>query len=365
MARQIQISQPDLSFREFLATYQVLKTTRLTQGKQVETFEDDFKSYLGIKHAYALNSGTSALVLSLMALGVKYGDEVIVPNFTFGATLNAVLLVGAKPILVDVEPKTFALDPIKILEAITSRTKVIIVVHLFGLPAEMSELLKIARKNGLRVVEDVAQALGSEIENKKAGTFGDISCFSFYPTKMITTAEGGMIATNNDVFADSIQVLRNQGMGAKYEYLKAGFNFRMSEISAAIGIEQLKRINNFIEKRISIADFYCQKLPDALHPYVPKGFRHVYNQYTIKIDGSLRDTVKQTLALNGISSEIYYPQPLDDFRLYSKTSKNSVARSVSQQVLSLPMHTKLKKFEVARISKVINSVLLHRNSIAG
>ena len=166
MARQIQVSQPDLSFREFLATFQVLKSTRLTQGKQVRTFEDDFKSYLGIKHAYALNSGTSALVLSLMALGVKYGDEVIVPNFTFGATVNAVLLVGAKPILVDVDPKTFALDPIKILEAITSRTKVIIVVHLFGLPAEMSELLKIARKNGLRVVEDVAQALGSEIENK-------------------------------------------------------------------------------------------------------------------------------------------------------------------------------------------------------
>ena len=358
MARKIQVSQPDLSFREFFATYKVLKSTRLTQGNQVETFEDDFKSYLGIKHAYALNSGTSALVLSLMALGIKSGDEVIVPNFTFGATVNAVLLVGAKPVLVDVESKTFALDPKKILEALTSRSKAIIVVHLFGLPAEMSEILKIARKNGLRVVEDVAQALGSEIENKKAGTFGDISCFSFYPTKMITTAEGGMIATNNDVLADSIQVLRNQGMGKKYEYLKAGFNFRMSEISAAIGIEQLKRINNFIEKRISIADFYRRKLPDALYPHVPVGFKHVYNQYTVKLDGELRDTVKQTLAANGISSEIYYPQPLDDFRIYSKTSKNSVARSLSQQVLSLPMHTKLRKLELTRISKVINSVII-------
>ena len=357
MPRQIQISQPDLSYREFFATFKVLNSARLTQGRHVEEFESNFRDYLGVKHAYTLNSGTSALVLALMALGVQSGDEVIVPNYTFGATANAVLLLGAKPILVDIDPRTFALDPKKISAALTRKSKVIIAVHLFGLAAEMHAIMKIAKKNGLRVVEDVAQSLGSEIEGKKVGTFGDISCFSFYPTKIITTGEGGMIVTNDETLASTILVLRNQGMSTRYEYVRAGFNFRMSELNAAIGIEQLKRINSFVEKRNTIANFYHQKLPLVTHPYVPNGFKHVFNQYTIKINEQNRESVRHALAISGIATEVYYPRPLDDFPLYAKAPQNSVARSVSQQVLSLPMHTKLGPFDLKRIVKILNSVL--------
>jgi dTDP-4-amino-4,6-dideoxygalactose transaminase len=237
---------------------EILKSGFLMQGRFVPLFEEMIAQYLNIKHAIAVNSGTSALHLSLLAVGIGPGDEVIVPAYTFPATVNVVEIVGAKPVLVDVDLDTYNISIQKIQESISPSTKAIIPVHLFGNPADMDPIMEIAEKHKLWVIEDSAGALGSTYKARKCGTIGHLGCFSFHPRKLITTGEGGMVVTNDDILAERIRSLRNHGIEKKnnIDFVVPGFNFRMSELQAALGVAQMKEIDKMIEERRQLAGFY-------------------------------------------------------------------------------------------------------------
>src|SRR6266852_8729526 len=264
---KIPLSAPDVTEAEIEAVSAVLRTSRLSLGPKLEEFEEAMARYIGTSNAIATNSGTSGLHLCIRALGIKERDEVIVPSFAFVAVANALRYVGATPVFVDIEPHTLNLDPSRIGEAITPRTRAIIVVHTFGFPAALAEILEIARRHQLFVIEDACEAIGAEYDGRKVGSFGDASVFGFYPNKQITTGEGGVIVTNNLKIATLAKKLRNQGRSATGEWLEheeLGYNYRISEMNCALGIEQLKRIEPILERRQGVAHEYQQRL--ANHP---------------------------------------------------------------------------------------------------
>jgi dTDP-4-amino-4,6-dideoxygalactose transaminase len=283
MSRRIPISAPKLGLNEYLAVQKVMKSGILGSSNQVAQFEKNFASKCETTHCVAVNSGTSALHLGLLSLGVGPGDDVIVPSFTFAATANAVLLTGANVVFADIDPTTFNLDPVNLEHLITDRCKAIIPVHLFGLPADMDPIKQIANKFGLVILEDAAQAHGATYKGKMTGNLGDVAAFSFYATKNITTGEGGAITTNLQDVCDFSRLLRNQGMKRIYENEVAGYNNRMTEIQAAMGIIQLKKLSDFNEQRRKNAAFYNSALEGVVLPIEPLGSRHVYHQYTISI----------------------------------------------------------------------------------
>jgi len=259
----IKLAKPNISEEAIKKASDVIRSGNLVQGKYVKEFEESLCRYLNVKNAIVVSSGTAALHLALLVLDIKKGDEVIVPAFTFPATANVVEIVGAKPIFVDITLDDFCIDTSKIEEKITSNTKVIIPVHEFGQAAKMDDIMNIAKKYNLKIMEDAACALGAEINNKKVGTFGDLGCFSFHPRKAITTGEGGAIVTNNDVLAEKLRALRNHGISLvnnKVDFIYAGLNYRMTDFQAALGLVQLSEIENIIEQRIKIANLYDDKL---------------------------------------------------------------------------------------------------------
>ena len=351
----IPIAKPLLGEEEQRAVSEVLGSGMIASGSRVKEFEKQFAEFVGTKYATATTSGTTALHIALLCLGIKEGDEVIVPSFSFIATANTVLFCNAKPVFCDVNPKTFNIDVEKIESLITEKTKAIMPVHLFGQPTDMQPLLEIAEKHGLHVISDAAQAHGAKYDGKMVGSFGDAECFSFYPTKNMTTGEGGMITTNNEEFAKKADSIRNHGREKTqwgYEHEQVGYNYRMTDIAAAIGIEQLKKLPGFNERRRENARYLNDRLAgiEGIEiPYVLPNVRHVYHQYTIKCDN--REAIIQKLKDNDVGFGIYYPKPM---HLYSHLKQFAhddlkISEKLADRVLSLPVHPALSHEDLETI----------------
>jgi perosamine synthetase len=307
---QIGIAKPYIGEEEKQAVLQVLESGQLTQGAQVAEFERAFADYHGAKHGIAANNGTTALMAAMMAHNIGPGDEVIIPSFSFFATASCVLSVGARPVFADIDPETFCLSPEAAEAAITPRTKAIMPVHLYGRPADMARFETICQKHGLVLLEDAAQAHGASIGERKVGTWGTAS-FSFYPTKNMTTTEGGMVLTNDDDIAAKLRMIRNQGMGTQYYHEVVGYNFRMTNLQAAIGLAQFKRLGEWTCKRVGNALDYNQRLTSVKTPAVDPQVTHVYHQYTVRVpEGIDRDDVIKKLNERGIGVRVYYPLPI-------------------------------------------------------
>lgn len=344
----IRLSYPQIGREEEKALLEVLRSGCLVQGPKVEKFEKEFAQHIGVKYAAATSSGTSALHLALLALNLGKGDEVITSPFSFIASANSIIYVGAKPVFVDID-ETFNLNPNLIEEKINSKTKAILVVHLFGLSADMFKINKIAKKYRLKVIEDASQAPGARIGKRYVGSFGDIACFSFYATKNITTAEGGMVVSNNKMLIEKVKVLRNHGSGKKYHHDLLGYNYRMTDLCAALGLVQLKKLDFFNSERVKNAAYLNQKLfgSKLILPKLENPAHHVFHQYTVRVRKPFnREKVINHLWRNGIEVGVFYPIPIHRQKFYRASfgqEKLPVAERVAKEVLSLPIHPGLRK----------------------
>jgi len=360
---KIPISKPAIDDREIERVVEVLKSGMLAQGEVVEEFERSFAEYIGVEHAIAVCNGTIALDLVLKALGIKGGDEVITTPFTFIATSNSVLYQGAKPVFADIDEKTYNINPDEVLEKITAKTKAVIGVHLFGHPFDVKPLMEICEDYNLVLIEDAAQAHGAEYNGKKVGSFG-IGCFSFYPTKNMTTGEGGMITTNDANIADKIRLLRNHGDKGKYDHVMLGYNYRMTNIQAAIGTEQLRKLDALNKKRRENAEYLTNniKANGLIKPFERKNVKHVYHQYVIRVKRfpMSRDEFMQYLTNREIGCAIHYPKPIYKQKLYKKLGYKAscpIAEEVAKEVLSIPVHPSLSEEELKYIVETINGVV--------
>lgn len=305
----IPISKPSLGTEEREAVSRVLEKGYLAQGEEVERFEQEWSSYVGTKFAAATNSGTSALHIALACLGIGSGDKVITTPFSFIASVSSIVMQGATPVFCDIDPRTYNIDPQQIEDKIDGKTRAIVAVHLYGQPCDMGHILAIAQKHNLRVIEDACQAHGAEYRGRKVGSVGDIGVFSFYPTKNMTTGEGGMITTNDKGIAEKARKLRNHGQRQRYEHEILGYNYRMTNIAAAIGLVQLKKLEQLNEKRINNAAYYNQNLNTKIQKSgVIDGVKHVFHQYTIRVKD--RKPFINYLEGKGIGYGIYYPIPI-------------------------------------------------------
>ena len=351
--KKILMAKPQIGWQERRQVNRVLKSLKLAQGPEVKAFEDEFSKFVDGRDCVAVNSGTSALHLALLSLGIKEGDEVIVPSFTFAATANVVILAGAKPVFVDIDIETYCIDPKAIKAAITPKTKAIIVVHLFGLPANMQEIKALSKQYSIYIVEDCAQSHLAKINEQFVGTFGDAAAFSFYPTKNMTSGEGGMIVLNNSQQTRTCRLLRNQGMETKYQNEIAGYNLRMTDIHAAIGRSQLRKLTRATEKRIRNAKYLTERLEIDTTPIIPQGFTHVFNQYTLRIKNN-RDNLSKHLSNDGIGNEVYYPKPVHKLPSFNSPSDLPNTERATKEVLSIPVHPSLSRIQLDRIVRVFN-----------
>lgn len=332
----------------------------IAQGPEVRAFEEEFADAIGISEAVAVNSGTSALLLALMALGVGAGDEVVIPSFTFAATANVVALTGATAVFVDIYPRTFCIDPHSVEAAITDRTVGIVPVHLYGHPADMGTLATIADRHGLFVLEDAAQAHLATVGGRPVGTFGDAGAFSFYPTKNMTSGEGGMVTTSDSSIARQIRLLRNQGMERRYENEIAGFNMRMTDIHAAIGRVQLRSLPGWNEARQRNAAILSRGLSGVETPWVAPDVTHVYHQYTVRVGAADRDRLAEDLRALGIACDVYYPIPVHRLPAFADPITLPETERAASEVLSLPVHPGLEDSDLDRIISGVNSSLESR-----
>jgi dTDP-4-amino-4,6-dideoxygalactose transaminase len=344
------------------ALKEILDSGRFILGHNVSSFEKEVAAYHNVNYAVGLASGTDALYLSLRALDIKEGDEVITTPFTFIATAEAITYVGARPVFADIDENTLNINPARIEEKITSKTKAIIVVHLFGQPANMDEIMDIAKRHNLKVIEDCAQAFGAKYRDVKVGSIGDVGCFSFYPSKNLGAyGDGGMIITNNHEIYEKIRLLRNHGTIAPYKHTFIGYNSRLDEIQAAILRIKLRYIDTYNQNRRNLAALYTSILGKAVQCPIDlsDGSIHVYHQYTIKTP--LRDKVKKALTENSISSVIYYPLPLhlqEAFKYLGYSSGDFPESEIAaREVLSLPIYPELASHKVQMISEIILKAL--------
>ena len=354
----IHIAKPLLGEEEQRAVAEVLESGMIASGPKVNLFEKQFAEFVGTKYAVATTSGTTALHLAILSLGIKKGDEVIIPSFSFIATANIMLFSNATPVFCDVNPKTFNIDTLKIENLISKKTRAIMPVHLYGQPADMKPIMDIAEKKGIYVIGDAAQAHGGKYGNKITGSFGDVECFSFYPTKNMTTGEGGMITTNNEELAEKARSIENHGREKTkwgYEHGRLGYNYRMTDVAAAIGIEQLKKLPGFVKKRRENAQYYNKNINSIETPYVLDNTKHAYHQYTIKTKN--RELLINKLKKNDIGFGIYYPKPLHFYNHLKKFAHNDLKNSekLVQEVLSIPIHPALTKQNLENITSVLES----------
>lgn len=354
----INIAKPQIGEEEKRAVLEVLDSGIIAQGPRVKAFEEAFATMCGVKYAIATTSGTTALHVALLAHGIGEGDEVITSPFTFIASANSILYTGARPVFVDIDPETFNLDPRLIEAAITPRTRAILPVHLFGLSCDMDAILSIAGKYNLTVIEDACQSHGAVYLGRKVGSFGT-GAFSLYPTKNMTSAEGGMITTNDDTIAEKCRVIRQHGMRRRYYHDELGFNFRMTDVHAAIGLEQLKKLERFNQARQANATYLSSHLKGVVVPCVPTGCEHVYHQYTIRVTGSLRDQLHTYLHEHGVGSEVYYPVPVHKQTYYVQElgyqGNFPQSEKAALEVLSLPVHPALSQADLETIVTAVNS----------
>ncbi len=355
----IPVAQPLIGEEEKQAVLEVLSSGQLAQGPKVAAFEEAFAEYCGVRFAIATSSGTTALHLALLAHGIGPGDEVITTSFSFIATANAVRYAGARPVFVDIEPHTFNLNPAGIEEVITPRTRAIIPVHLFGLPCDMEPILEIADRHGLVVIEDACQAHGAAVNGRRVGSFGT-GCFSFYPTKNMTTAEGGMVTTDDEEVAERLRVIRNHGMRQRYKHEILGYNYRMTDVHAALGLGQLARLEAFNARRRANARYLNQHLRGVVTPWAPEGFYHVFHQYTVRVPDGKRDWLAERLREQGIGTAVYYPIPIHQqptFRGLENPVGLPETERAAREALSLPVHPALGEEELQRIVEAVNRSL--------
>ncbi len=367
----IRLNQPIIGKEEIDAVIEVLKSGILTEksgmGPRVLEFEKEFARYVGAKHAIATSNGTAALHAALLVAGAKPGDEVIVPSFTFHSTAEVVLLCGAEPVFADLDPDTYTITSETVESVLTRNTKAIMPVHLYGLPADLAPLQKLAKERGVTLIEDGAQAHGAEYNGSKIGSIGDMTCFSFYGGKNMTTGEGGMVTTNDDDYSERLRMVRTHGEQRPYWPTTVGNNYRMSELLAAIGVAQLHKLPAFLERRRKNAGFLNEKLGvlgKVIPPKEPEGRKHAWYLYTVRLRGAnagKRNKVVEKLRSKNIEAGVYYESPLHMLPLYRdrSTSRRSLPETekACRQVFSLPVHPRLDGTELEYIFETLKRVL--------
>lgn len=363
---KIRVAEPNITEEDAQAVYNAVKEECLSgSGPYNKQFEEKFAEFIGTKHAITVNSGTAALHLSLEALGIKDGDEVITTPFTFAATSNVIVMQNAVPIFVDIEDETFNLDPSKIEKSITKKTKAIMPIHYAGQSCEMDEINEIAKKYDLAIIEDAAPAVGATYKGKKTGTLGDIAGFSFFPDKNMTTGEGGMIVTDNSELAEKCQILKKNGASKRYYNIFMGWNFKMPDINAALGISQLKRIESIIERKISCAKIY-DKLLDTIQgiqtPVVRDYNKSTYMLYSILTENEdMREKIRIGLEKEGIETRINFPsmhmQPAYVERYGDLKGKFPISEDVSRRILGLPIYINMTQTDQELIANSIRNIV--------
>jgi len=366
----IPLARPDITDKEINAVVKVLRTSTLSLGPKLEEFEQKIAAYIGAKYAIAVNSGTSALHLCVRAIGIQPEDEIITTPFSFVASSNCVLFESAKPIFVDIREDTLNIDESKIEEKITAKTKAIIPVHVFGYPADMKAILKIAKKHNLKVIEDSCEAIGASVAGKKVGGLGDCGVFAFYPNKQMTTGEGGMIVTNSREIADLARSMRNQGRDKK-EWLshnRLGYNYRLSDINCALGVAQLSRIDQLLLRRDRVAKIYDRGLSGIEQIELPveeaNGIKRSWFVYVIRLKGEAaksRDKMIELLRSDGIGCNVYFPpihlQPFYVEKFGFKKGDFSITEKVAESTIALPFFNKLSQKEIEYVIKSIKKNL--------
>ena len=345
------------------AVERVMASQQFVLGREGSALEEELAKLCGVAHGVGLASGTDALILALRACGVHAGDDVLLPPFTFVATGSAVSALGAKPVFVDIRPDTYNIDPAELERRVTPRTRAIVVVHLYGLAADLDPILAFAKSHKLPVIEDNAQAIGASYKGRRTGSLGDAGCVSFYPTKNLGAyGDAGMVVTNSAELAARIRSLRNHGQTGKYLSSEPGWNSRLDEIQAAILRVKLRHLSNWQRARQSHAAEYHRLLsaiPGVMPPLAPEGFEHVYHQYTIRVEK--RDALQRYLADRKIESTVYYPYPLHLQPLYSALGHQAGdfphAERAAQEVLSLPMYPELRNEQIARVVEAVAEFL--------
>ncbi|HEX8091380.1 MAG TPA: DegT/DnrJ/EryC1/StrS family aminotransferase [Blastocatellia bacterium] len=368
MIENIPMSSADLDESDVQAVLEVVRSGRLALGPKTVEFERAIGEYVGCRHAIAVNSGTSALHLIVKSLGIGPGDEVLVPSFTFAASVNAFLYEGAKPVFVDIEPDTLNLDTADLERRITPRTKAIMAVDVFGHPAEWDEILRIAGRHGLRVIDDSCEALGAEYKGRKLGQFGDAAAFAFYPNKQMTTGEGGVIVTDDENIAGLCRSLRNQGrgeMGAWLEHERLGYNYRLDEMSSALGISQLRRIEDFLKKREQAARCYGERLEKfswVRPPVVKPHARMSWFVYVVTLaEGFNRDPLMQAMEERGVPVRGYFsPVHLQSYireRFGPAAGDLPVTEALARRTIALPFHNNITPLQVEKVVATLAEVV--------
>lgn len=365
---RISMSSPDLDESEIKELTDVLRSGRLALGPKAEEFEKKMAEYVGVNYGVAVSSGTAALHILVRALDIKEGDEVLVPSFTFSSTVNVILYERAKPVFIDINPDIYTIDPEDMERKITEKTKAVLVVDVFGHPAEWDEILRIAERYNLNIIDDSCEALGAEYRGRKIGQFGDAACFAFYPNKQITTGEGGIIVTNNPEINTLARSLRNQGrdeMGAWLEHKRLGYNYRMDEMSAALGVSQLKKIETFLAKREKVARAYTERLNNwgFLRTQVIRPYVHMsWFIYVITLEKGLdRDNVMKKMAERGIPTRGYFfPMHLQPYirdMFGFKGGELPVTEDIAKRTLALPFHNNLSEDEIDEVVEALKDAV--------
>ena len=370
--KSIPLSNPDITSREVEVINKVLATPFLSIGPEIKKFEEKMANYIGVKYAIAVNSGTSGLHLCVRSLGIKDGDEVITTPFSFIASSNCILFERAKPVFVDIDEKTLNIDISKIEEKITPKTKAILPVHIFGQPCQMDKIMEIAKKYNLAVIEDACEALGSEYKNKKVGAFGNAGVFAFYPNKQITTAEGGMIVTNDENIAKLCKSMRNQGRSendSELHHTMLGYNYRMIEMSAALGAAQMERIDDILLKRQKVAGLYSEKLKtiEGINiPYVGPDVKMSWFVYVIRLDKNIfgveeRNNIILKLRKKGINCRSYFPpihlEPFYAEMFLQKKGSFPITEKVSDLTIALPFYNNITEKQIEYICETLSSIV--------
>jgi perosamine synthetase len=356
----IPISKPFIGETEKQAVLQVLESGMLVQGPRTAKLEEKFAAACGVKYAIATSSGTTALHAALLAHNIGDGDEVITTPFTFIASVNSIIYTGARPVFVDIEEDTFNINPALIEAAVTPRTKAIMPVHLYGHPCDMDAIMDIARRHNLAVIEDAAQAIGADYKGKRVGGFGT-GCFSLYATKNVMSGEGGMITTDDGEFANRCRMIRSHGMQRRYYHDMLGYNFRMTDLHAAIGLAQIDRLDVFTAKRRTNAAYLNAHIKSVVTPAVREGYGHVWHQYTIRVDGGRnRDAAVKQLNDAGVGTGIFYPVPANKqthlLKMGLGDASLPVAERLALEVISLPVHPQLSQADLETIVAEVNKL---------
>ncbi|HVN65363.1 MAG TPA: DegT/DnrJ/EryC1/StrS family aminotransferase [Methanomicrobiales archaeon] len=365
MTTMIPVSKPCIGREEADAVARVMYSGMIAQDGAVAAFEQAFASYIGVRHAIATSSGTTALHAALLAAGIGPGDEVIVPSFTFIATATSVSMCGARPVFADVDDRFFTLDLVSAEPLVTGRTKAVLGVHLFGQPFDVPALADLCRDHGLLLLEDACQAHGSTFQGKRVGSLGEAACFSFYATKNMTTGEGGMVTTDDPDLAGRVRLLINHGQKEKYHHTTLGYNYRMTDMNGAMGLVQLGKLEGMNAKRVENAKYLDRVLrcPGVIPPAVRPDSTHVYHQYVVKVEKGAkltRDGLMQALAARGVGTAVHYPRPVHDQPLYRDQQGQKscpVSARLASSVLSLPVHPLVSGEDLEAIGRAVNGLM--------